>query len=65
MTLLAQQPMVNVVRVAMQTLAAVLGGYQRLHTNGFDEALGLPTAEAATLVRTQQVIGYESGLTDF
>ncbi|MDC0745143.1 acyl-CoA mutase large subunit family protein [Polyangium mundeleinium] len=66
MTLLAQQPMVNVVRVAMQALAAVLGGCQSLHTNGFDEALGLPTAEAATLaLRTQQVIGYESGVTDF
>ena len=49
MTLQAQQPMVNVVRVAIQALAAVLGGCQSLHTNGFDEALGLPTAEAATL----------------
>ncbi|HVY47458.1 MAG TPA: methylmalonyl-CoA mutase family protein [Minicystis sp.] len=66
MTLLAQQPMVNVVRVALQAFAAVAGGCQSLHTNGFDEALGLPTAEAATLaLRTQQVIGYESGLADF
>jgi methylmalonyl-CoA mutase N-terminal domain/subunit len=66
MTLQAQQPMVNVVRVALQALAAVLGGCQSLHTNGFDEALGLPTAEAATLaLRTQQVIAYESGVTDF
>jgi methylmalonyl-CoA mutase, N-terminal domain len=66
MTLLAQQPMVNVVRVALQGVAAVLGGCQSLHTNGFDEALGLPTAEAATLaLRTQQVIGYESGVADF
>jgi methylmalonyl-CoA mutase N-terminal domain/subunit len=65
MTLLAQQPMVNVVRVAVQALAAVLGGCQSLHTNGFDEALGLPTADAATLaLRTQQVIAHESGVTD-
>jgi methylmalonyl-CoA mutase N-terminal domain/subunit len=66
MTLLAQQPMVNVVRVTIQALAAVLGGCQSLHTNSYDEALGLPTAEAATLaLRTQQVIGYESGVADF
>lgn len=66
MTLTAQQPMVNVVRVALQALAAVMGGCQSLHTNSFDEALGLPTAEAATLaLRTQQVIGYESGVADF
>ncbi len=66
MTLQAQQPLVNVVRVALQALAAVMGGAQSLHTNGFDEALGLPTAEAATLaLRTQQVIGYESGIADF
>lgn len=65
MTLLAQQPMVNLVRVTVQALAAVLGGCQSLHTNGFDEALGLPTAEAATLaLRTQQVLGYESGVAD-
>jgi methylmalonyl-CoA mutase N-terminal domain/subunit len=61
-TLQAQQPLNNVVRVAVQALAAVLGGTQSLHTNGYDEALALPTAEAATLaLRTQQVIGYESG----
>jgi methylmalonyl-CoA mutase N-terminal domain/subunit len=61
-TLQAQQPLNNVVRVTVQALAAVLGGTQSLHTNGYDEALSLPTAEAATLaLRTQQVIGYESG----
>ena len=61
-TLQAQQPLNNIVRVAVQALAAVLGGTQSLHTNGYDEALSLPTAEAATLaLRTQQVIGYESG----
>jgi methylmalonyl-CoA mutase, N-terminal domain len=61
-TLQAQQPLNNVVRVAIQALAAVLGGTQSLHTNGYDEALSLPTAEAATLaLRTQQIIGYESG----
>jgi methylmalonyl-CoA mutase N-terminal domain/subunit len=66
MTLLAQQPMVNVVRVAVQALAAVLGGCQSLHTNSFDEAVGLPTTEAATLaLRTQQVIANESGIADF
>ncbi|MEZ4299636.1 MAG: methylmalonyl-CoA mutase family protein [Polyangiaceae bacterium] len=66
MTLQAQQPMVNVVRVTVQALAAVLGGAQSLHTNSFDEALGLPTAEAATLaLRTQQVIAHESGVADF
>jgi methylmalonyl-CoA mutase N-terminal domain/subunit len=63
-TLQAQQPLNNVVRVAIQALSAVLGGTQSLHTNGYDEALALPTAEAATLaLRTQQVIGYESGAT--
>src|SRR5215216_6691793 len=62
-TLTAQQPLNNVVRVAVQTLAATLGGTQSLHTNGYDEALSLPTAEAATLaLRTQQVIAYESGV---
>ena len=62
MTLQAQQPLNNVVRVAMQALSAVLGGTQSLHTNGYDEALALPTAEAATLaLRTQQIIAYESG----
>ncbi len=64
-TLTAQQPENNVVRVAVQALAAVLGGTQSLHTNGFDEALGLPTERAARLaLRTQQVIGYESGVVD-
>jgi methylmalonyl-CoA mutase N-terminal domain/subunit len=62
-TLTAQQPLDNVVRVTVQALAAVLGGTQSLHTNGYDEALALPTAEAATLaLRTQQVLGYESGV---
>ena len=62
-TLQAQQPLVNVPRVTLQALAAVLGGTQSLHTNGFDEALALPTEAAATLaLRTQQVIGYESGV---
>jgi methylmalonyl-CoA mutase, N-terminal domain len=66
MTLTAQQPLVNVARVTVQTLAAVLGGCQSLHTNSFDEALGLPTGEAATLaLRTQQVVAYESGVADF
>lgn len=64
-TLTAQQPEVNVVRVALQALAAVMGGTQSLHTNSRDEALGLPTTEAATLaLRTQQVIAHESGVTD-
>ncbi len=64
-TLTAQQPEVNVVRIAMQALAAVLGGTQSLHTNGFDEALGLPTARAAKLaLRTQQVIAHETGVVD-
>ncbi|HET8732518.1 MAG TPA: methylmalonyl-CoA mutase family protein, partial [Anaeromyxobacteraceae bacterium] len=62
-TLTAQQPENNVVRVALQALAAVLGGTQSLHTNSFDEALSLPTEEAAKLaLRTQQIIGYESGV---
>ena len=61
-TLTAQQPLNNVVRVTVQALAAVLGGTQSLHTNGYDEALALPTAEAATLaLRTQQIVGHESG----
>jgi methylmalonyl-CoA mutase N-terminal domain/subunit len=65
-TLCAQQPLVNVSRVTLQALAAVLGGTQSLHTNSFDEALGLPTAESATLaLRTQQVIAHESGVADF
>jgi methylmalonyl-CoA mutase N-terminal domain/subunit len=64
-TLTAQQPDVNVVRVTLQALAAVLGGTQSLHTNSRDEALGLPTAESALLaVRTQQVIAHESGVAD-
>ena len=62
-TLQAQQPLNNVVRVTVQALAATLGGTQSLHTNGYDEALALPTAEAATLaLRTQQIVGYESGI---
>jgi methylmalonyl-CoA mutase N-terminal domain/subunit len=65
-TLQAQQPLVNVVRVTLQAMAAVLGGTQSLHTNSFDEALGLPTEQAAALaLRTQQVIGHESGVADF
>jgi methylmalonyl-CoA mutase, N-terminal domain len=61
-TLTAQQPQVNIVRTAIQAMAAVLGGTQSLHTNSFDEALGLPTEEAARIaLRTQQIIGYESG----
>src|SRR5665213_4282642 len=63
-TLTAQQPDVNVVRVALQAMSAVLGGTQSLHTNSRDEALGLPTEESARLaLRTQQVIAYESGIT--
>jgi methylmalonyl-CoA mutase N-terminal domain/subunit len=64
-TLTAQQPGNNVVRVAIQALAAVCGGTQSLHTNSLDEALGLPTEEAARLaLRTQQVIAHESGAAD-
>jgi methylmalonyl-CoA mutase N-terminal domain/subunit len=64
-TLTAQQPEANVVRVAVQALSAVLGGAQSLHTNGFDEALALPTEHAATLaLRTQQVLLHEVGMTD-
>ncbi len=64
-TLTAQQPEVNLVRVSIQALAAALGGTQSLHTNGYDEALGLPTEQAAKLaLRTQQVIAYETGVTD-
>ncbi len=64
-TLTAQQPDVNIVRTAMQALAAVLGGTQSLHTNAMDEALSLPTAEAARLaLRTQQVIAHETGVAD-
>jgi methylmalonyl-CoA mutase, N-terminal domain len=66
MTLTAQQPLNNVVRVTMQALAAVLGGCQSLHTNSYDEALGLPTSEAVTIaLRTQQIVAYESGVADF
>ncbi|MBW2493177.1 MAG: methylmalonyl-CoA mutase [Deltaproteobacteria bacterium] len=64
-TLWGTQPMVNVVRVAYQALAAVLGGCQSLHTNSMDETLALPTAEAATLaLRTQQVLAHETGVTN-
>ncbi len=64
-TLTAQQPYGNVVRVALQALAAVMGGTQSLHTNAMDEALALPTQDSATLaLRTQQIIAYESGATD-
>ncbi len=63
-TLTAQQPEVNIVRVAVQAMAAVMGGTQSLHTNGFDEALGLPTETAARIaLRTQQVIAHETGVT--
>jgi methylmalonyl-CoA mutase, N-terminal domain len=64
-TLTAQEPENNVVRVTLQALAAVLGGTQSLHTNGKDEALALPTEQSAKLaLRTQQIIGYESGVAD-
>jgi len=64
-TLTAQEPINNVARVTIQALAAVLGGAQSLHTNGWDEALQLPSAEAArTALRTQQIIAFESGVTD-
>ena len=64
-TLTAQQPENNIVRTALEALAAVLGGTQSLHTNSFDEALALPTERAATIaLRTQQIIGYESGVPD-
>ncbi|MDQ1646795.1 MAG: methylmalonyl-CoA mutase, N-terminal domain, partial [Cryptosporangiaceae bacterium] len=63
--LTAQQPELNLVRVALQGLGAVLGGTQSLHTNSYDEALALPSAKAARLaLRTQQVLAYETGLTD-
>ena len=62
-SLTAQQPEINIVRVALQALAGVLGGTQSLHTNSLDEALALPSARAATLaLRTQQVIAEESGV---
>jgi methylmalonyl-CoA mutase, N-terminal domain len=64
-TLTAQQPETNIVRVAVQSMAAVMGGTQSLHTNGYDEALSLPTERAARIaLRTQQIIGYESGIVD-
>ncbi|MCS7233202.1 MAG: methylmalonyl-CoA mutase family protein [Synergistetes bacterium] len=64
-TLTAQQPLNNIVRVAIQALAAVLGGTQSLHTNSYDEALALPTEESVRIaLRTQQIIAYESGVTN-
>lgn len=64
-TLTAQQPLNNISRVTIQTLAAVLGGTQSLHTNGYDEALSLPTEEAARIaLRTQQIVAFESGVPD-
>lgn len=64
-TLTAQQPMNNIVRITNQAMAAVLGGTQSLHTNGYDEALSLPTEAAAKIaLRTQQIIAFESGVTD-
>ena len=64
-TLTAQQPYNNISRVTVQTLAAVLGGTQSLHTNGYDEALSLPTKEAAAIaLRTQQIVAFESGAAD-
>ena len=63
--LTAQQPNNNIVRVALQTAAAVMGGTQSLHTNSKDEALALPTTESVTIaLRTQQIVAYESGLAD-
>lgn len=65
-TLTAQQPDNNIVRVAIQTLAAVLGGTQSLHTNSRDEALGLPTEDSVRIaLRTQQIVAHESGVTNF
>ena len=64
-TLTAQQPLNNITRVTIQTIAAVMGGTQSLHTNGFDEALGLPTEQAATIaLRTQQIVAFESGISE-
>ena len=64
-TLTAQQPLNNIIRVTIQALSAVLGGTQSLHTNGFDEAIALPTEEAARIaLRTQQIIANESGVAD-
>ena len=65
-TLTAQQPMNNTIRVAFQALSAVLGGTQSLHTNSYDEAIGLPTDDAVTIaLRTQQIIESEIGVIDF
>jgi methylmalonyl-CoA mutase N-terminal domain/subunit len=64
-SLTAQQPLNNIIRVTIQALAAVLGGTQSLHTNSFDEAYALPSEQAVTIaLRTQQIIAYESGVTD-
>ena len=64
-SLTAQQPLNNVARVTIQALAAVCGGTQSLHTNSYDEAIGLPTEESATIaLRTQQIIAHESGAAD-
>jgi methylmalonyl-CoA mutase N-terminal domain/subunit len=64
--LTAQQPLNNVARVALQAMASVLGGTQSLHTNSYDEALALPSEQAATIaLRTQQIVAEESGVTDF
>jgi methylmalonyl-CoA mutase N-terminal domain/subunit len=64
-TLTAQQPLNNITRVALQTLSAVLGGTQSLHTNSYDEALNLPSEEAAAIaLGTQQIVAYESGVSD-
>ena len=64
-SLTAQQPYNNIVRVALQALAGSLGGTQSLHTNALDEALALPTAETArTALRTQQILAHETGVTD-
>lgn len=64
-TLTAQQPLNNIVRTSVQAMAAVMGGTQSLHTNGFDEALSLPTEQAATIaLRTQQILAVESGIAD-
>src|ERR1043165_3331184 len=64
-TLTAQQPLNNISRVTIQSLAAILGGTQSLHTNGYDEALSLPTEEAARIaLRTQQIAAFESGVAE-
>ena len=61
----SQQPLNNIARVSLQSFAAIMGGTQSLHTNAYDEALGLPTEEAATIaLRTQQILAFESGATD-